>query len=139
MTSTSATPADATARSFEVTSLGDELGTDALPHAVNVAYWLGVHCAQARALDREVRYASDEMMRAYYTNLRDSRVASADNARRDLKAALASDVGAREASAPGRIVAEFDSGTDAREYAKVHGYTVTPGINYLFAVRELTP
>ena len=39
----------------------------------------------------------------------------------------------------GRIVAEFDCGKDARDYAKAHGYTVTPGINYLFAVREVTP
>ncbi len=38
---------------------------------------------------------------------------------------------------PGRIVAEFDCGTHAVEYAKKHGYTVTPGINHLFAVREL--
>ena len=38
---------------------------------------------------------------------------------------------------PGRIVAEFDCGTHAVEYAKRHGYTVTPGINHIFAVREL--
>ena len=38
---------------------------------------------------------------------------------------------------PGRIVAEFDCSTHAVEYAKQHGYTVTPGINCLFAVREL--
>ena len=126
----------APARSYEVRNLAAELGTENIPQAVEIAYWLGVHRAQASALDREVRYASDEGMRPYYTTLRDSRVASADNARRDLKAALASDVGAREASAPGRIVAEFASGTHAREYAKAHGYSVTPGINHLFAVRE---
>lgn len=38
---------------------------------------------------------------------------------------------------PGRIIAEFDCGTHAVEYAKKHGYTVTPGINHIFAVREL--
>ena len=40
---------------------------------------------------------------------------------------------------PGRIIAEFDCGRDAVQYAKAKGpgYTVTPGINHLFAVREL--
>lgn len=53
--------------------------------------------------------------------------------------AAASMVASDDANArrPGRIVAEFDCGTHAVEYAKRHGYTVTPGINCLFAVREL--
>lgn len=40
---------------------------------------------------------------------------------------------------PGRAIAEFDCGRDAVQYAKAKGpgYTVTPGINHLFAVREL--
>lgn len=40
---------------------------------------------------------------------------------------------------PGRSIAEFDCGRDALQYAKAKGpgYTVTPGINHLFAVREL--
>ena len=37
---------------------------------------------------------------------------------------------------PGRIVAEFDCGTHAVEYAKKYGFTVTAGINHIFAVRE---
>ena len=47
------------------------------------------------------------------------------------------DIERKAARRPGRIVAEFDCGTHAVEYAKKHGYTVTPGINHLFAVREL--
>ena len=47
------------------------------------------------------------------------------------------DIERQTARRPGRIVAEFDCGTHAVEYAKRHGYTVTPGINRLFAVREL--
>ena len=37
----------------------------------------------------------------------------------------------------GRIVAEFDCGSHARDYAKAHGYSVTAGVNRLFAVREI--
>ena len=36
----------------------------------------------------------------------------------------------------GRIVAEFDCAAHAVEYAKKYGFTVTAGINRLFAVRE---
>ena len=55
--------------------------------------------------------------------------------------AAASMVASDDANArrPGRIIAEFDCGRDAVQYAKSKGpgYTVTPGINHLFAVREL--
>ena len=47
------------------------------------------------------------------------------------------DIERQTAPRPGRIVAEFDCGTHAVEYAKKHGYTVTPGVSHIFAVREL--
>ena len=49
------------------------------------------------------------------------------------------DIERQTARRPGRIVAEFDCGRDALQYAKAKGpgYTVTPGIHHLFAVREL--
>ena len=49
------------------------------------------------------------------------------------------DIERQTARRPGRIVAEFDCATDARDYAKAHGYAVTAGVNRLFAVREVTP
>ena len=46
------------------------------------------------------------------------------------------DIERKTARQPGRIIAEFACGTHAVEYAKKYGFTVTPGINHLFAVRE---
>lgn len=134
---TKSAPADAaTARFYEVCGLVAELGTADFPQSVRAAYWLGVHRAHARAIDRDAHYASDEKARTRYAEIRDSVARNAENARADLKAALASE---RNASAAGRIVAEFDCASDAREYAKAHGYAVTPGIDHLYAVRKVTP
>ena len=152
----STTPASAVAadaaheRSYDVPGLLEELGTDDFPQAVHAAYWLGVNRAHARALDREVRYARDETYRAQYAKIRDHVAAQAESALCELKAALAAE-DAAEAEDAGRhdvgpvappsrrIVAEFDCGVHARDYAKAHGYTVTAGVNRLFAVREVTP
>ena len=45
--------------------------------------------------------------------------------------------------APGGIIAEFGNGTDAADFVRIKGgvtrFTVTPGINLLFAVRPLIP
>ena len=148
----STTPASAVAadaaheRSYDVPGLLEELGTDDFPQAVHAAYWLGVNRAHARALDREVRYTRDETYRAQYAKLRDNRVSQAESAFCELKAALAAEAedAARADVGPvappsRRIVAEFDCGKDARDYAKAHGYTVTAGVNRLFAVWEVTP
>ena len=42
---------------------------------------------------------------------------------------------------PGPPIAEFASGSDALAFKRLKGatYTVTAGINYVFAVREMTP
>ena len=139
------------ARSYEVRGLVEELGTDDFPQAVRAAYWLGVNRAHARALDREVRYTRDETYRAQYAKIRDDVAAQAESALCELKAALAAEDAAGDAAeaedaaradvAPPsrRIVAEFDCGKDARDYAKAHGYTVTAGVNRLFAVWGVAP
>ena len=128
------------ARSYDVPGLLDELGTEDYSMSLHSAYWLGVHRAHARMLDREVRYAQTDREHAKYTELRDGRVAQAEEALRDLKAAMAADgaVAPARATSP-RTVAEFNCGAHARDYAKTHGYTVEPGEHLLFAVREGTP
>ena len=129
--------------SYEIPTLLDQLSGLQYSSAVCSAYWLGVSRAHARALDDEMRRASTDRIRAEYAALRDSMVARAAGYLSDLKDALDSD---NQAPVPGppapsfrRIVAEFDCGKDARDYAKAHGYTVTAGVNRLFAVREVTP
>ena len=144
-THASAVAADAAhERSYDVPGLLEELGTDDFPQAVRAAYWLGVHRAHARAIDRDARYASDEKARTRYAEIRDSVARNADNARGALKAALASEREEWLSTPPfpshgPRIVAEFDCAKDAREYAKAHGYTVTAGVNRLFAVWGVAP
>ena len=51
------------------------------------------------------------------------------------------DIERQTARRPGRIVAEFANGADALAFKRLKGatYTVTAGINYVFAVREVTP
>ena len=125
-------------RSYEIPTLTDQLAGLRFSSAVRSAYWLGVSREHARTLDDEVRRAPTDKIRAEYIALRDEMVARAAGNLSDLKDALGSD---NQAPVPGppassfrRIVAEFDCALHARDYAKAHGYTVTAGVNRLFAV-----
>ena len=122
--------------SFEIPTLSDQLPGLQFPSAVRSAYWLGVSRAHARTLDDEVRRAPTDKIRAEYIDLRTEMMTRAAGHLSDLKLAIAGDRAA-PAPKPGRIVAEFDCGSHAREYAKAHGYSVTAGVNRLFAVREM--
>ena len=130
--------------SYEVPTLTDQLAGLQFSSAVRSAYWLGVSRAHARAIDDEMRRVPTEKIRAEYAQLRDEMVARAKELLRDLKAALAADAAAPADTAPvapplRRIVAEFDCALHARDYAKAHGYTVTAGVNRLFAVWGVAP
>ena len=90
------------------------------------------------------RRKQDELERAAYARLDAEKTVTHyvnDSATPEWLQAAASMDASDDANArqPGRIVAEFDCGRDALQYAKAKGpgYTVTPGIHHLFAVREL--
>ena len=128
-------------RSYEVPGIYDELGTADCPASVMHAYWLGVYRMHALRLCRKLEGLTEPSEIGYCAEMIERITRRADEQLALLKSAVAAERDAPQPPAPSfrRIVAEFDCGAHARDYAKAHGYTVTAGVNRLFAVWEVTP